>query len=1235
MAHSMTLQQKAEAFQSHVGATILFVAKSISDDELRTLADYKWSCVYTSRTDPDILIPFHAQGFVPQIPANPAELLYNSGELSLVRAFQEDEDEPGEFFPDTDVFPSIQRLLNDKNGLNRLVIVGYDYAPNHYEDDVDFFPLLRQRNMRTSSVEFWGISNPEMAASLEKRGCIVHKESLCELMKYIAEQRKEYEFNPTGPYFFYADGKPVAAPEGKALTSDTTLGVLTQRQIDLIRPNGKYDCQMWFRNFLEYSSNVGEGHGPQWYAYSQRLQFNVTRNCEDALYALVKQLLDGRKVGGKQHSEKEAGSVILAGHPGSGKSVTLAALAYRIFQEKKHPVVYITGRQSPQSVVSLMEQVKLACADQNPRILVVWDCSAYRPQMHEQQEVIDRLKGRFNKFVMVYSSYATFNNDNVTCHNLCYSKDHGFQRAYGESPSYIQTLERRDHIDYCFSLSRELLKNERDSLWNKLRQHSSIDNKQLLEWKERLADTYDLFEICYKMITIIRVNYQTQLNTEHDVVSGYVIDELEKILGYSSANDIQQSTNNDDTWLDDYGISFDDSEVDTPNPEEIISVRNRLRAVDIRVAMFSQFERLEVPYSYIKNILKAGQSGWDNVAYSSSGDDEELFRLITTKIPWLKCGQNVRGEFTCSFRNPLEAEMFLANHNATPAEQVKILEDMLGYYYDCMYYLDPISPLFVKNLGKLLRNMGPNTKHPAFLSEGKREQEYLLISQKMRYDSQILKILEDICNLDTEVDMHFVCDYITFVREYNTPKSSADCISYDSLRELKKAADIAYRYITEKRDRNYANNDFDRPNKRGGRSRSDGILDTLRVEWVQCHRLISQYWIDYQNETPENLWCNEAKEWTADKYRDEYEKIYRYMSTVLDSDPHKGMYYNILFQSFLQMYDKFSEEYQREAKVPLQRHLDDSEYYDLEHTKSDSASKLRQHSKQITEKLNDTEYTVDAISIYESAREAGQEIPLEGLIKAYQDDYENTLKRLDPTILILACRRELYNSGVLARPEKIGDTEVITDAMKTASSKVRQLLEKHYSQCVETSNYGLWLLLSAAWMEFSNGSIISRSTLRQSALTADQWTKIYKWSSKYCASMGSKAKADACLLYALSSFYVVSFDECLKILERYTLPIEDVGSARQHHPYRLCKWDKDERSSIPRRFQAEVVQIDRNIQVRVRITDRFKPRMVLNQRNVRKHYSVGQFIDVNIGIGYAGCNAYIAEMEHKRGAADE
>ena len=1237
MANKKTLQQEADVFKSHPGAMILFVAQSVTNDELRSIAKFKWSCVYTSRTDLEVLKPFHAKGFLPRIPANPGELLYNSDEMSLVRVFQEDEEYPGDYFLDSDVFPSIQRLLKD--GLNRLIVVGYDYAPNTRTGDVDFHELLRQRSMQPSSVDFWGISNPEMAASLERRGCTVHKEPLHELMQYIGNQEREYESIPASPYFFYADGKPIEAPENSALTPDTTLGVLTQRQIDLIRPNGKYECQLWFRNFLEYSSNVGEGHGPQWYAYSKRLQFNVTRNCEEALYVLVDQLLNGRKIGGKKYAEKDAGSVILAGDPGSGKSVTLAALAYRVFQEKKHPVVYVTGRQSRQSVIALMEKIKAACTDQNPKILLVWDCSAYRPQMREQQGIIDDLKGRFNRFVMVYSSYATFNNDDIVRRNFSYSQDHGFQETtndFQETTNELrismQTLERDDRVDYCFSLSRELYPFERDSLWNKLREHSSIDRKQLQDWQEKLKNTYDLFEICYKMITVLRVNYQIQLDAEHDVVSSYVMEVLEKILGYSSTDSLQKPDDIDEL-LADCGLSHEDLGLEKPDVEASISVRDRLREVDIRVAMFSQFERLDVPYSYIKNLLKEGCSGFDNVIYSSSSEDDGLFKLITTKIPWLKCVRNKQGEFTCAFRNSLEAEMFLVNHNATVDEQVRILENMLEYYCDCAYNYNPISSLFVKNLGKLLRNMGPNTKHRAFLPEGKREHEYKLLSQKMREDSRVLNILEEICDLDNEVDMHFVCDYITFVREYNTPQSSFDRISYDSLPKLKKAADIAYRYISEKRDRAFANNEYDHLNKRGGRSRSDGILETLRVEWVQCHRLISQYWIDYQNETPEECWCSEAKEWTASQYRDEYEKIYLHMSTVLDSDPHKGMYYNILFQTFLQMYDKFSEEYQWEAKIKLQRHLDDSEYYDLEHTKADSASQLRQNAKKILQKLNNTEYTVDAIFAYEKARDNGQEIPPEGLIKAFREDYESTLKCADPTILLLACRRELYICGALARPKRIGDSEIITDSMKTASAKVRQLLEAHYSQCVENSTYGLWLLLSAAWMEFSGGSIISRAAVRQSALSTEQWYKVYKWSAKYCTSMGTKAKADACLLYALSSYYVVSFDECSKVLDRFTLPIEDVGSDRQHHPYRLCKRDGHERTSIPRRYQAEVIQAERVIYVRVHITDRYKPRMVLNQFGVRKRYSVGDVLDVVVGVGYAGYNAYLAEADHKRGVS--
>lgn len=1232
MGNIKTLQQKAEHFQSHMGAMMLMVCRNITDEELQEIAKRKWACVFTSRTDLDVLSLFEADRFTREIPPNPMELLNNADGLSFLPVMEENMFMPGTYVANNDMFHCIQMLLQD--GLNRLVVVGYDYAYNDYRGDVDLVsPFLARQSVPTGSIEFWGMSDQTFRAGIERSGFTANPEKLSDLIQYMTDQVQQDVAALDTPYYFFADGKVVSSPLGLVLTDDNRMGVLTQRQVELIRPNGKYDCQMWFRNFLEHSSSVGNGYAPQWYAYSSRLRFSVKRDREAPLLALVQLLLNGHKLGGKNLDEKEVGSVVLAGDPGSGKSVTLASLAYQVFQQRIHPVIFITGKIRKQQLVDLLEGVEKACSDRYPRILVVWDCSAYRPQMQDQLEMINHLKGRFHRFVMVYSAYSTLEDEDATHLHYSYSEEKGFHRSAEDSVMYV--TDRDNRLDYCFELKRELSRDEQENLWSKFKEHSAIDPARLKEWRQKLKDEDDLFEICYKMINIIRANYESHLDTEHNVVHSYVQKELEHILGdsideRSELTEWQRQLLEMKELLADSGMTLEDMDMgdlddfDDQDPEdeengEEESVHDRLRKVDTHIAMFSRFEHMEVPYNYIKHLLITGKAGWNNVAYSTDSDEDRIFRLMTTKIPWIRCGRNERGDFTCSFRKPLEADIFLRNQGVTPKIQVDILFDMLEYYRQSLVNHTPISPLFVINLGKLLRNMGPNTRHPAYQRGGNRYAEYEQISEAMR--EKIPQKLSDICKAGTYVDPHFVCDYITFVREYNTPKNNNGTVTPEGLAALEAAADIALEYITLERNKDVAKNIQTQRRDKGGHRYANGILETLRTEWVQCQRWICQYWIEYRANTPRNEWCPEALEWNAERFNREYESIFNHMDAVLNSNPNKGMYYNVLFQSFLMMEKQFTDEVRNDYLLKLMPHVDHCGTYRLEHNNSESAPMMRTRARQITELIDKFEFSLGTLLDFDE----GMQKPgfKEEAKHAKQlAEYERALKINDPTILLLACRRELYHAGVLQKPDKLGGKDLVTNEMLSACKAVRSYLDRHYT-CVKTSSYGTWLLLTAAWMEYSGGNIISDNELRSSALTYEQWQNIYRYSRDHCILADVLAKSDACLLYVLSTFYTTdSFNASKSVLDEWTSPLENNGGNRRKHPYRLCSIGSDGRTDTPIVYSAEIVQQDQNTSVEVQMGERFKKTMILSTLGIGKMPQIGSVLKVNIGLGYAGFTAY-------------
>ncbi|MFR8312607.1 MAG: hypothetical protein ACLVBP_09815 [Ruminococcus sp.] len=71
---------------------------------------------------------------------------------------------------------------------------------------------------------------------------------------------------------------------------------------------------------------------PQWYGYNYG--FNLHRVYEDRLYRKVKKGIENV---GKPNNRP----LLVVGQTGTGKSISLAAIAYKIFNEKKYPVVYI------------------------------------------------------------------------------------------------------------------------------------------------------------------------------------------------------------------------------------------------------------------------------------------------------------------------------------------------------------------------------------------------------------------------------------------------------------------------------------------------------------------------------------------------------------------------------------------------------------------------------------------------------------------------------------------------------------------------------------------------------------------------------------------------------------------------------------------------------------------------------------------------------------------------------
>lgn len=142
-----------------------------------------------------------------------------------------------------------------------------------------------------------------------------------------------------------------------------------------------------FRDFL-YRSSIE----PVWQAYYYEM--NIERDYEKKAYNAIKTLL--KKEGLSNNP------IIIFGQTGTGKSVSMGSLAYKVKREKKYPVLYIDGRISDVNYADIQDFCEW-CND--TKIVVFWDSSTHGQEVERYIELNDFLASKGKKAVIVGTSY--------------------------------------------------------------------------------------------------------------------------------------------------------------------------------------------------------------------------------------------------------------------------------------------------------------------------------------------------------------------------------------------------------------------------------------------------------------------------------------------------------------------------------------------------------------------------------------------------------------------------------------------------------------------------------------------------------------------------------------------------------------------------------------------------------------------------------------------------------------
>lgn len=1268
---SVNIKNMASAFFDSFRSThvILYVGQNISDDDLQEyIAKCPWSCVITSRRDSKFselfsdedrkIFQYNSRSEIPVKPLHRKKLpimrLFGvegqkkeeeEEELSWLKSdLSEDSDSDYDMSQAKEFLQFLPELLDH---VNPLVVVGID-------SDIDWKILdntlnkLLYTKATDGSVSFWGVPEtvePKYTSVLkvlhdlcEKKNFSIYTNSLAEII-----HQREAEFDSVmddedaAPELdndiYYQGQKATSITQSDFLLFKNVGTLLTERTINRIHPLGRIMSRTWFSNFLESSASLG----PQWYGYLPQSTFYVKRSYEDALVQLVRKMLDGRSITGSSSVNRP---IILAGDPGSSKSITLGALAYRIFNEKIHPVIYIskdsflsanigTGFDELDEAMQLLENK----CDVATRILVIWDSSAYRAGMERAQALMERLQNRGRSFVLVCSSYSIYSGKEEGENGCYYLSDSQSGKFVPCSEDQAQVYDRSNC--YFVKAIREMNGKEKYDFWQRAKEYSGINESTLSYFRKKLLDEGrdEIFDYYYLLISVLRENLERGLQSEQSKVYPYVEKELQKAIGEIYTEDkVEKKRSPIYQALLKAGIDpalMERAEDDIPDSEEL---DKKLDLFNMCVAMFSRF-KLAVPYSLVYTLL-LGDNSEDQYSESSM----HLYKIVTSEIPWIHYGEDEDGNFSFRFRNPLEADIFLRNHDCTGEQQVKLLCDIIDIYGSDYRKSRCKDLTFTDNLQALLRLIGPNSSYPPFRTSQNYDHESIL--KKLDILIERLEEIQHDYGVPDD-DAGFATIIVTFIREYYGSiwnRMYAPNISEEAKRwehDPLHFAEESYKYRISQLVKaiTLAEQSLEDLNQKvhGQDAKFYGVQHlmnqrySLSVEIAQCNMRLEEIIDAYK------CYC-QAYGNTPDpeysKRKLSYRILYNQLLPVITSNPTNGYAYNALFKAFEWMYEKenLSEARKLQHLSEIMQVVETCETMDREIVNRGGREKdeLTDHINRIKDLSTGFQITLQSIR-----RHRNGEPPENENQKMCFTLYDEMLEANNAAAITFICQKEL-------RIPK-GTRKLNTDQLTRCSTVYNFMKEADNFECICSNAYALAMMIRVVWMLYNKTTLTSSPECQLTHLDHKQWVELNKLCSMYNELAGDNKQPLIILIFALSTLQINDLSEggfqaAFDILE--TIDESMFYQRRMWTPFMLC-----DANGVPYEFTGTVLST-KGINGFIRVNG--VPLRMRNDVGVRfRQYNLGKRIEMpapnqfleglELGLGYTSLSVYTAAGRRDRG----
>ena len=462
----------------------------------------------------------------------------------------------------------------------------------------------------------------------------------------------------------------------------------------------------YFYSFLRNSVKA-----PQWYGY--KYGFNITRNFEDKLYKMTKKGLES--IG-----EKNEKPLLLVGQTCSGKSVALAALAYKIFQEKKYPVIFISdpdvdfynnGKRAFSALDMLIRKLEDAGASGT---LLIWDASCYSTSRNVINKLYAGLRARGRKVYLVASAYENENSENSDDSLLDSSV---LQGKFWECKTTIQIDDEKEQL-------KEILI-EKCGI-------STNDVKSIFE-----KNTFDqnFLALFYQSFYMLRNEMAAGVDRE----AQYDLKEIIKKLNVAATQKREKETFSHTfaQLFKNLEVVLENNGIDVSTPQEKVqeyqdSIQRKVEDFIRCIAVCAQF-KINMPYDMSLRIL---------------GTDNHSLLPILLKSTFFVLKSDQYNNRTITIRTPLEARMYLRANHLNPMDQVDDVIKILKNLNPAERY-GQVSEVALCE--KLIRTIGPN---------GDQRNTY-----KNGY-SRIIDALGELREREQIKEIKLIEQEITYIREY-------------------------------------------------------------------------------------------------------------------------------------------------------------------------------------------------------------------------------------------------------------------------------------------------------------------------------------------------------------------------------------------------------------------------------------------------------------------------------------